>query len=97
MIKYLNTSGTDDGRQLDLFSAHPTAHRSAANGYAARPGSGPVGRTCGDCIHYRTVKSGRRTYPKCALTQAHWTHGPGSDIKRSEPACAAFSDQAKPA
>ncbi len=94
MIKALTNTAAADGRQLDLFAAPPPAPRSAANGYAARPGSRPVGRTCGDCASYCTVRSGTKTYPKCEKVRAKWTHGAGSDIKRSAPACAAFEQKA---
>lgn len=77
--------------QLDLFGDPPTPVRHrAAGGYSARPGSGPAGKTCGDCTEYRTVHGNTRTYPKCNRCRANWTHGKGSDIKRSAPACAMF-------
>jgi hypothetical protein len=56
-------------------------------GYAARPGSGPAGETCGTCAHYLRVEGGNRAFPKCALMRRHWTHGPGSDIRRAAAAC----------
>lgn len=56
------------------------------NGYAAEPGRGPAGETCGTCKHFRRMEY-RRKYFKCALMQAAWTHGPGSDILKSAPAC----------
>jgi len=58
------------------------------NGYAWKPGSGPQGETCKSCRHIVRVQSdGGHTFRKCALMEAHWTRGPGSDIKASAPAC----------
>lgn len=58
--------------------------------YAGPPGSGPQGKTCRDCGHYRSVQSGSRKYPKCNLMKRLWTHGEGSDIKARSPACNKF-------
>lgn len=55
-------------------------------GHAARPGTGPEGETCGSCAHY-SVQRYSKTYRKCALTKAAWTHGPGTDIRAKDPAC----------
>ena len=56
------------------------------NGYAARPGSGPEGETCGSCKHlYRNRLA--KTYLKCALMRRHWTGGAGTDVKARAPAC----------
>ena len=59
-------------------------------GHAARPGTGPDGETCGTCQHY-TVKHMAKTYRKCGLTNATWTGGPGSDIRKKDPACSLWS------
>ncbi|HEY0838287.1 MAG TPA: hypothetical protein VGE72_30555 [Azospirillum sp.] len=56
-------------------------------GHFGRPGSGPEGETCGTCAHYTSVRHHDKTYPKCGRAQAAWTHGPGSDIRRKDPAC----------
>lgn len=63
-------------------------------GYAAPPGSGPLGETCRTCKHYRSVPYHNKRYRKCSLTRP-WTHGPGSDIKAKTPACRwwTFPDQ----
>ena len=54
--------------------------------YAALPGTGPKGETCGSCRHlYRRRYS--KVYLKCALCEPKWTGGPGSDIKARAPAC----------
>ena len=57
------------------------------NGYAAPPGTGPHGETCRSCKHYRSVRYHDKTYPKCWLMVKAWTHGYGSDIRASSPAC----------
>lgn len=57
-------------------------------GHAWMPGTGPAGETCGGCKHYtRTTSGSLRVYRKCALMKAHWTHGPGSDIRAKDAAC----------
>lgn len=63
------------------------ARRRAAErpkGYAAPPGSGPQGETCGSCAHHYT-RHWAKTYHKCDLIKA--TKGPGSDIRVRSPAC----------
>lgn len=53
-------------------------------GYAAPPGSGPVGETCRSCVHiYR--RQFAKTYIKCDLIKA--TGGPKTDIRAGSPAC----------
>ena len=49
-------------------------------GYAAPPGTGPVGETCKTCGHYRSVNGGSKSFPKCNLMRASWNHSYGSDI-----------------
>ncbi len=45
---------------------------------------GPAGETCGSCANL--VHHGRsRCYFKCGLIA--WTHGPGTDIRKRDPAC----------
>jgi hypothetical protein len=55
-------------------------------GYAAPPGTGPAGETCGSCVHHARRNYGG-TYHKCALMVARWTRGPGTDILVRSPAC----------
>jgi len=57
------------------------------NGYAARPGTGPAGETCKTCKHICRHRWSK-VYLKCGMAKGLWTHGPGSDIKASSPACA---------
>ena len=60
-------------------------------GYAATPGTGPVGETCGTCIfcRYRVIHIGgrKRRYYKCAVMVAAWTNSIGSDITKRASAC----------
>jgi hypothetical protein len=62
------------------------AKRYAKGLYADKPGTGPSGETCGSCKHLYH-KSMAKTYLKCALMQALWTGGGGTDIKAKAPAC----------
>lgn len=55
-------------------------------GYAMTPGTGPAGETCKTCRHLARIRYSK-TYLKCALIQAGWTHGPGTDVKARAPAC----------
>jgi hypothetical protein len=60
-------------------------------GYAALPGTGPEGKTCRDCKHKQTQSNtGNKSWIKCELMRAAWTHGPGSDIRAGSPACRRF-------
>lgn len=64
-------------------------------GYAAVPGSGPEGKTCRDCKHKQTQSNtGAKSWIKCELNRANWTHGPGSDIRAGSPACRRFEPKA---
>ena len=56
-------------------------------GHAGNPGRGPKGETCGTCQSYALSSSGAGVYRKCELARANWTHGPGSDIRKKDPAC----------
>jgi len=71
----------------ELMILPPSAKaRVKRQGHAGNPGRGPAGETCGTCQHYCTV-SYAKTYRKCELARANWTHGPGSDIRKKDPAC----------
>lgn len=61
----------------------------AAKGHAAPPGTGPAGKTCGDCKHCDYVKRSKR-YFKCGLLRHAWTNGPGTDIRKRDAACRYF-------
>ena len=62
-------------------------------GYAATPGTGPAGETCGSCAHRRVISCAKR-YHKCGLMQRIWTGGRKTDILVRSPACAKW--EAKP-
>lgn len=57
-----------------------------AKGYAAMPGTGPVGETCGSCDHL-VRKRLAKVYRKCGLMERHWTGGKGTDVLATAPAC----------
>lgn len=83
---------SDAGKVLDLFGEVPERapakkHTRPSRAYAAMPGTGPTGHTCGDCQHlYRTHHTAKK-YLKCALQRAVWTSGGGTDVKARSPAC----------
>ncbi|HEV2862870.1 MAG TPA: hypothetical protein VGX48_17775 [Pyrinomonadaceae bacterium] len=95
---------SNSGRSLDLFGEPITAAPRAASpcddvdtrrkptrpqGYAATPGTGPDGETCGTCKHH-VVITYSKDYHKCLEFRrrgGRWTHGPGSDIRVGSPAC----------
>lgn len=62
-------------------------HYVQPKGYAAPPGTGPAGETCGSCRHRTGKGTGQKTFPGCALTRACWTSGRGTDILVRAPAC----------
>lgn len=64
---------------------------------AAPPGSGPSGKTCRSCVHYKRVKYHEKVHLKCGLMEHHWTHGPGTDIKAGWPACREYDESGKQA
>lgn len=60
--------------------------KNKKHGYAAIPGTGPEGETCGSCQHiYRNQQA--KVYLKCSLMQRFWTGGEGTDIRARSPAC----------
>lgn len=64
-------------------------------GYAHAPGTGPAGKTCGDCEHHIVKRMGR-DYHKCEEFKrqgGRWTGGPGSDILVRSPACKFFKEE----
>lgn len=73
---------------LDLFGnpVPPARRGTRPGGYAAPPGTGPAGETCGTCLYlYRNRQA--RVYLKCRLMRRYWTGGPGSDVRAGSPAC----------
>lgn len=65
-------------------------HYVKAKGYAAAPGSGPAGETCGSCSHH-AIRRYAKSYHKCELTRACWTGGRATDILVRAPACHKWS------
>lgn len=65
-------------------------HYVQPRGYAARPGTGPEGETCKTCRHSYHGGTGRRRYPKCALTRACHRSSRRTDILMGAPACEKF-------
>lgn len=59
------------------------------SGYAAAPGTGPKGETCGSCAHHY-CRSFR--YHKCALIKP--TKGTGTDIRVRAAACSRWEQKA---
>jgi hypothetical protein len=50
------------------------------------PGSGPPGQTCGTCAKL-CERRFSKTYFKCHVLMKFWTAGPGTDIRKKDPAC----------
>ena len=73
-------------------------HYTRPNGYAARPGSGPTGQTCGTCTHACRQRnySANKRWLKCGLVERNWTNGRGSDILASSPACSQWMEIVTP-
>lgn len=78
----------------DLFgveAAEPSPRKPGqANGYAARPGTGPAGETCGTCKNACYTQPSKKRFYKCKVIKHRWTSGPGTDIKLKSPACSFF-------
>jgi hypothetical protein len=51
------------------------------------PGGGPYGQTCGTCAKLCTRRGSSKTYFKCRVLMKFWTAGPGTDIRKKDPAC----------
>lgn len=61
------------------------------NGYADIPGTGPEGKTCGDCAHVARLGGGHsRQWHKCELMRGYWTGGRRTDILARSKACRKF-------
>ena len=80
----------------DLFGREPDKprgkHYVEPRGYAAQPGTGPAGETCGTCQHARRIVMGK-TFHKCALAKAKWTHGRKTDVLAGSPACSKWEER----
>ena len=81
-------------RRLGYLAGAGKRKPTVKNGYAAPPGTGPEGKTCKDCAHkQRRGNYGGKSFLKCELRQATWTHGEGTDILAGSPACSKFAPQ----
>ena len=81
-------------QQMNLFTGKPSRTRSALasnEGYAARPGTGPAGMTCGVCLNFRrkAFKFRKACAFKCHLVTDDGTRK--TDIIKSMPACTLFA------
>ena len=57
------------------------------HGWAAKPGTGPAGETCGTCTYAAEYRF-RNTYLKCSARPGeHWKGGRETDIRPMDPAC----------
>lgn len=70
-----------------LFGLIPEPPKTEKKGYAAPPGTGPAGETCGTCGHIYAHDYNSRTYFKCMMGKGGYTSGSGSDIRKKSPAC----------
>jgi hypothetical protein len=59
-------------------------------GHAMPSGTGPTGETCGSCRHL-VRRQWSKTYLKCGLNQAAWTHGSRSDVRARDAACSKWA------
>ena len=82
----------------DLFG-HPIPKRMALlkkrkapvpQGYAATPGTGPAGETCGSCGNHAIVQHAK-AYHKCRLMRQMWTGGIKTDIRVRSQACSLWA------
>lgn len=74
-------------RQAEMFEK-PRVHTVLpGKGYAASPGSGPKGESCGSCANCRRYRnrSGGSAYNKCTLVSKPWDKN--TDIRLDAPAC----------
>lgn len=79
-------------RQEEMFSKPRRFTELPGAGYAATPGLGPKGETCGscgNCNRYR-LQSGAG-YNKCGLVKRHWSKE--TDIRLDAPACLHWKKQ----
>lgn len=75
------------GNELTIAEARVLTRKGTPpKGYAAPPGTGPKGETCGTCDHILRRRLGK-IYLKCGKAEYKWTGGPGSDIRARAPAC----------
>jgi hypothetical protein len=81
LFERLNLPAMTPAERRRLFPRGPIP-----SGYAASPGTGPEGETCGSCKHlFRNQLA--KTYLKCSLMRACWTGGRKTDVLSRSPAC----------
>lgn len=90
-VKALMAEGAR-ARYIAGKEAAPNRKPTVKNGYAAPPGTGPEGEPCKGCKHKLSMESnsGSKRFIKCELRRSTWTHGEGTDIRASSPACNKF-------
>lgn len=67
------------------------------HGWADKPGTGPIGETCGSCTYCGEYRF-RQIYFKCtARPGEHWKGGRETDIRPMDPACSKWSARIKEA
>ncbi len=71
----------------DVPDVDPALRRKTDRRHPDRPGTGPVGETCGSCGHRVLIHYHNKTYNKCGVLRGLWTHGPGTDLRRKDVAC----------
>lgn len=59
-------------------------------GHAYFPGTGPEGKTCGDCLHCTSFHENKR-WSKCKANSANWTRSRNTDIRKRDAACKYFA------
>lgn len=81
----------------ETISDIPPPRRIVDRAHAARPGTGPEKKMCGDCKHIRRVGHNQnRKYHKCGLMRNCWSCGPATDIRCKDLACKLFAEGANP-
>lgn len=79
-------------RRADSAAAIAKAVKAGRGLYAATPGTGPDGETCGSCRHL-VRKQLANIYRKCGLCRPWWTGGGATDVKARSPACSRWEAQ----
>ena len=69
--------------------------RTVDRAHARAVGSGPEGRTCGQCEHMERPDYHGVIYRKCGLMWLRWTHGEKTDIRCKDAACREFTEKQK--
>lgn len=84
------------GARSDLERKREQRRRSEIpRGYAANPGHGPEGETCGSCAYLHRIGRGK-TYLKCLLIKPKWTASSRTDVRARSPACVKWTAPALP-